>query len=328
MKEARYTNAKRVERREEREQRVKAGRPSAGLDYRCPVCKAWFSTYRNRHGIHRAHCEKQRARQIIARRESDRAQPTPHPSRSGFAVPEPSAPCSPAPVPLTAGGSEQDQQILDDHVQDDVLQQPEDVLHVSSDALDEASVLDEAPAPLAGPDHDSGESYLFSWVCVPYMCSNAESYLVITTLDEEVHLQQNPDGPDIAGPGANEDIVQDPITWPLELGQTLIVYHPHAQRAPQVIPTKELPAFSRNSHLLENPVVNDSQPPYFPFETLADFEQTELFVKRDCADPFINEQLDLWRRYASNNGVTLKNAREMHQCLWAAGIEDDLSQVP
>ena len=151
--------------------------------------------------------------------------------------------------------------------------------------------------------------------------------LVITTLDEDVYLQQDPGEPDAAGPGADSgSAVQDPTMWPLELGQTLVVYHPHAQRAPQVIPTKELSTFSRNSHFLEDPV-DDPRPPYFPFKTLADFEQTELFIKRNCADPFINEQLDLWRRYASNSGVTLKNAREMHRCLWAAGTEEDLSQV-
>ena len=93
-----------------------------------------------------------------------------------------------------------------------------------------------------------------------------------------------------------------------------------------MVPTRELAACSGNSDFSENPV-DDSRPPYFPFETLADFEQTELFVKRNCADPFINEQLDLWKRYAPNGDVTLKNAREMHQCLWAAAVEDDLSQV-
>jgi hypothetical protein len=67
---------------------------------------------------------------------------------------------------------------------------------------------------------------------------------------------------------------------------------------------------------------------HFPFKTLADFEQMEPFVKHNCADPFINDQLDLWRCYVCNGGVTLKNAQEMHQCLWAAGVGEDLSQVP
>lgn len=45
-------------------------------------------------------------------------------------------------------------------------------------------------------------------------------------------------------------------------------------------------------------------------------------------DRHIDEQLDLWRRHAPGANVTLKNAREMHQYLQAAGIEEDLSQVP
>jgi len=131
--------------------------------------------------------------------------------------------------------------------------------------------------------------------------------------------------PDATGE-AGEGAVQDPLTWPLELGQTLIVYHPHAQRPPEVVPTRELSTFTRNPDALED-YVDDTRPPYFPFETLADFEQTELFIKRNCADPFINEELDLWTRHGPTSDVTLKNAREMHQHLLAAGKEDDLSQV-
>ena len=61
-----YMNAIRVQRRDEREERVEAGNSPARLDYRCPLCKKWFSKYRNRHGIHRAHCEKKRAQQLVA----------------------------------------------------------------------------------------------------------------------------------------------------------------------------------------------------------------------------------------------------------------------
>ena len=126
--------------------------------------------------------------------------------------------------------------------------------------------------------------------------------------------------PDAAGKVA----VQDPLTWPLELGQTLIVYHPHAQRPPEVVPSRELSTFTRNPDALED-YVDDTRPPYFPFETLADFEQIELFIKRNCADPFVNEQLDLWKQHGPSSNVTLKNTREMHQCLLAAGNEGDLS---
>lgn len=125
-----------------------------------------------------------------------------------------------------------------------------------------------------------------------------------------------------------QDGVPDPMVWPLELGETLVVHHPHSGRPPEVIPTRELNTFRGTPTALKDSIPSgDSRPPYFPFKTLADFEQTELFVKRDQTDPHINEQLDLWKRHGPGAGVTLKNAREMHKCLEDAGIEGDLSQV-
>jgi len=95
-----------------------------------------------------------------------------------------------------------------------------------------------------------------------------------------------------------------------------------------VIPTKELTNFPRGpDDLADPPPLDGSRPPHFPFKTLADFEQTELFVKRDHTDPQIDEQLKLWKRHAPGSAVTLKNAREMHRCLQVAGVEEDLSQV-
>lgn len=122
--------------------------------------------------------------------------------------------------------------------------------------------------------------------------------------------------------------IQDPKTWQLQLGETLVVYHPHSKRPPQVLSTKELLAPRQTPKSFESSLpLDDSRPPYFPFKTLADFGQTELFVKRDQTDSHINEQLDLWRRHAPGTGVTLRNAREMHKCLEAAGTEEDISKV-
>ena len=94
--------------------------------------------------------------------------------------------------------------------------------------------------------------------------------------------------------------------------------------------TRELAAVRRSPKGLGDPLPSgsDPQPLYSPFRSLADFEQTELFVRRDFTDGEIDDQLDLWKRHAAQGtGVTLKNAREMHQYLQAAGTEDDLSQV-
>ena len=133
---------------------------------------------------------------------------------------------------------------------------------------------------------------------------------------------------DYESSGSAHDPARDPTMWPLELGETLVIYHPHAEWPPQVIATRELTDFSNCPEDLEGPLpLNDSQPPYFPFWTLANFEQTELFVKCNHTDPQIDNQLDLWRHHAPGMDVTLRNAQEMHKCLEAAGIEDDLSQV-
>jgi len=149
MRNTRYTNAQRVQRREERGQRVQAGQPSARQDYRCLLCKKWFSTYRNRPAIHRASCEK--------KREGDRAR-TPLPPQNQF-IPEPSGPSSPTSVLLsTAGGSERAQQTLDGHILDIAFQQPKDVFHAPSNTSNGVSVLDKVQVLLAAGDHDPSES--------------------------------------------------------------------------------------------------------------------------------------------------------------------------
>ena len=136
------------------------------------------------------------------------------------------------------------------------------------------------------------------------------------------------DEPDIPVQSASD--TRDPVTWPLVLGETLIVYHPHARILPQVMLTKELVAVHGSPEGLRNLLLLDSDPwtPYFSFHSLADFEQTELFFRCDFMNGEIDDQLDLWKRHAAQGTrVTLKHAREMHRCLQAAGTEDDLSQV-
>lgn len=327
MKNTRSTNARRALRRDERERRVQAGKPSVRLDHRCPICKQWFSTYRNRHGIHRVHCEKKQARQRAAQKKKDKARvslPPPDDFTPEPAIPisGPSIPPPPTPVPSIPEGTEQDQilNIQNDDGSDVVPRQPGDIIHVPPAIPNELPALNEAPASPAG-NRDPGKFAGIGYCQHTY----SRAHLDITTLDGESALQRDPGELGTTGE-AGESVAQDPITWPLELGQTLVVYHPHAQRPPQVIPTRELSVFSRHPSVSDDPV-DDTRPPYFPFKTLADFEQTELFIRRNCADPAINEQLDLWRRYAPDGAVTLKNAREIHKCLWAAGIEEDLSQV-
>ena len=58
-----YTSARRIQRQIERMKRVRAGVPNARLDWKCPVCKGWYSNYRGRNTIHLRHCEKKRGEQ-------------------------------------------------------------------------------------------------------------------------------------------------------------------------------------------------------------------------------------------------------------------------
>ena len=123
---------------------------------------------------------------------------------------------------------------------------------------------------------------------------------------------------------------RDPENWPLTLGETLIVYHPHTRILPRVVLTRKLMAVRRSPEGLGDPLPSgsDPQPLHFPFRSLADFKQTELFVKCDFTDGEIDNQLNLWKCHAAHGtGVTLKNAQEMHQCLQAASTKDNLSQV-
>ena len=146
MRNTRSVNAKSALRREERAERVRAGKTSPRLDYRCPICKGWFSLYRNRHGIHLAHCKRKQARRIVEQRERDKAR-IPPPSPDPF-TPEPSSVSrSPTPVLAIPAAIEEDQQIPID----DAPQQPEDVLV--------PPVLDEPMAWLG--DGDPGKSNNF-----------------------------------------------------------------------------------------------------------------------------------------------------------------------
>ena len=113
----------------------------------------------------------------------------------------------------------------------------------------------------------------------------------------------------------------------LQLGQTLVVYHPFAGRHPEIFNTAELtqPQESNIPLLLE-----PSVEPYFPFKTRSDFEQAEIFVRHNCTDTMINNQLRLNQKVsgAGEQGVyTMKNAREMHKTLAQAGQYQDTSSV-
>jgi len=111
---------------------------------------------------------------------------------------------------------------------------------------------------------------------------------------------------------------------PLQPGQTLIIYHPFAQQPPEIIDTANLVSTR------EPDFYPLSEEPYAPFKTRADFEQAEIFIRHNCTNTMINDQLRLNQR-VSNTGEpgvqTMKNAREMHNILARAGQYQDTSSV-
>jgi hypothetical protein len=283
-----YTSAKRTQRRYDRGERVRAGAPDPKFDWRCPICQKWFSTYRRRDELHLRACQAKEERRIV-HEERRRA-------RMARPVPSPehiSPPSTPDPTVT--------------------IPQASTILEPSNAGDDEGERhLSNDPGPpssnVSGPTN----------VGIPGMSSS------LVFLSSLYSNRIDPSQPNI---WSTQSVARDPVTWPLELGETLVVYHPHARLPPRVFPTTELAAFSRCPGNTESLRLNDPRPPYFPFKSLADFEQTEIFVKRDHTDSEINDQLSLWGCHANGEGVTLKNAREMHRCLEAAGVEEDLSQV-
>ena len=110
----------------------------------------------------------------------------------------------------------------------------------------------------------------------------------------------------------------------LHLGQTLIVYHPFAQHSPEIVDTQKL-LLTR-----EPDILSPSEKPYTPFKTRTDFEQAELFVRHNCTNTMINDQLRLNQKVsqAGEPGAhTMKNAHEMHKILAEAGEYQDTSSV-
>ena len=119
----------------------------------------------------------------------------------------------------------------------------------------------------------------------------------------------------------------DAITQtPLQLGETLIIYHPHSQHPPEVINTALLSLTREPQH----PLLPEE--PWAPFASRDDFEQAELFIKHNCTNRLINDQLHLNQKRDAHNcdpgdPPPMKNAREMHRILEEAGSDLDVSSV-
>jgi len=127
------------------------------------------------------------------------------------------------------------------------------------------------------------------------------------------------------GDTANLPGLEALIQTPLQPGKTLIIYHPHAQHPPEIVDTATL-------SLTREPQPFLSTMPWAPFASRGDFEQAELFIKHNCTNGLINDQLHLNRKrdlhgHGLDDPPLMKNAREMHKILDEAGSDLDISLV-
>jgi len=116
------------------------------------------------------------------------------------------------------------------------------------------------------------------------------------------------------------------ISTPLPPGKTLIIYHPHAQHSPEVIDTDTL-SLTREPQ----PSLPPSEP-WAPFTSRDDFEQAEFFIKHNCTNKMVNDQLHLnQKRDLHNHGPgdlpSMRNAYEMHKIFEEAVSDLDISSV-
>ena len=133
------------------------------------------------------------------------------------------------------------------------------------------------------------------------------------------------DGGDSEDTGNHSDF-EALIQTPLEPGKTLIIYHPHAQHPPEITDTAVL-SLTREPQPPPLPTV-----PWAPFSSRDDFEQAELFIKHNCSNRLINDQLRLNQKQDScdhhpHNPLSMRNARDLHKVLDEAGSDLDISLV-
>ena len=121
------------------------------------------------------------------------------------------------------------------------------------------------------------------------------------------------------------------IHSPLPPGKTLIVYHPHSKLPPKIVDTNPPEHVVLSCPQPDGPSNIGDDPPFSPFRTLGDFEQTEFFVANNYSDRQINEQLQLLANHTKprhqGGGITLSNSREMHKLLHQACENFDQPEV-
>ena len=106
----------------------------------------------------------------------------------------------------------------------------------------------------------------------------------------------------------------------LDEGEIWVEYHPASGKHPEILRPQ-----CAVQHIVPPAMPYDlAIPPWHPFRTRADFEQAELFLRHDCTDPYINDQLKLIRSSSPlDHSITLESAKDIHTILaQIPGIED------
>lgn len=109
---------------------------------------------------------------------------------------------------------------------------------------------------------------------------------------------------------------QHPLPLSLQEGEVWVEYHPASGKTARLLRDEghshPSPSVSHPSKLFD-----PQNPPWSPFRTRQDFEQAELFLRFNCTDSHINQQLKLIRDGSTSvpHKITLQSAKEIHALL-------------
>jgi hypothetical protein len=110
----------------------------------------------------------------------------------------------------------------------------------------------------------------------------------------------------------------------LNEGEIWVEYHPASGKHPEILRPQ-----CAVMHIVPPAMPYDpGMPPWHPFRTRADFEQVELFLRHDCTDPYINDQLKLIHSSSPlGHSITLKSAKDIHSILAQIPCIEDIPGV-
>ena len=262
-----------------------------GLDYHCKDCGQWLSTYHNAHKRHFSTCKRRLKEAKVIARRIEE-----HRIRLKYQSQVPHL--THHDIEPTAGGDSRTTFISEDGICLCLAC----VEVCCSNELEKVTDQSPGPGTLLSPKTS--------------MTPTLDNFVQPPPLDEV-------EGSDITA--------QSATSLPLPPGKTLIVYHPHSGLSPKTIDTNSPDHPSSSNVALDGFSDSVDDPPFWPFRTLGDFEQTEFFVTNNFSNRQIDEQLQLLTDHTKpryrGGGITLSNSREMHKLLCQAAEGFDQPEV-